>query len=151
MNQWWQMWESLFSERTCNNMIQLGLEIQGNESRVGFDGGQIQPDSRVRRSVVRWVNRDGPWIDIWDRLTELVHEANDNAFGFVIDDFQPMQFTEYVAENRGHYDWHVDIDWPSRQVVHRKLSIVVQLSKPDEYAVFSPVDFQLIRISNITT
>jgi PKHD-type hydroxylase len=41
-----------------------------------------------------------------------------------------IQYTEYPHGN-GHYDWHIDIGPAS--INHRKISIVVQLSDPEEY------------------
>ena len=41
-----------------------------------------------------------------------------------------IQYTEYFGENNGHYSWHGDI---GPNVPHRKLSIVVQLSDPEDY------------------
>ena len=41
-----------------------------------------------------------------------------------------IQYTEYLAGG-GHYDWHVDIG--PKNISHRKVSITVQLSDPNEY------------------
>ena len=43
---------------------------------------------------------------------------------------EPIQYTEYYSSG-GHYDWHTDVG--SGALSHRKVSITVQLSKPDEY------------------
>jgi PKHD-type hydroxylase len=57
-------------------------------------------------------------------------EAN-QLWGFdlhsIIDD---IQFTEYEAGG-GHYDWHIDIG--PKTISHRKISIVIQLSDPEDY------------------
>ena len=41
-----------------------------------------------------------------------------------------IQYTEYY-EDGGHYDWHMDVgNFPEN---HRKISITIQLSNPDDY------------------
>jgi predicted 2-oxoglutarate/Fe(II)-dependent dioxygenase YbiX len=44
-----------------------------------------------------------------------------------------IQFTEYHESVQGHYDWHNDVLWGDGTPVHRKLSMVIQLSDPSEY------------------
>ena len=55
-----------------------------------------------------------------------------------------IQFTEYLATENGHYNWHHDIDWQNNNGYDRKLSVTVQLSEPSEYEggnfVFDEVD-----------
>lgn len=139
MHMWWQLWEGLFSVATCEEIVKMAGDLPAIDSVVGFDSGS-KVNHGIRRSKVRWVNREERWITLWDRLTELTHMANDNAYKFDIDRFQPMQFTEYDAANEGHYDWHVDIDWTSLKGMARKLSCVVQLTDENDY---EGGDFQL--------
>ena len=67
--------------------------------------------------------------------------VNRRAFGFNLDlAYFDLQFTEYLAEEQGHYDWHIDIT-PDRlkqnpgqdSVYDRKLSVTLLLSHPDDY------------------
>ena len=62
-----------------------------------------------------------------------MEQANRNAFGFDICSVGDIQYTEYSADNKGHYNWHHDIDWNDDKAFDRKLSVTVQLSDPSEY------------------
>ena len=55
------------------------------------------------------------------------------AFNIDVDNQAEMQFTEYHAAQRGHYDWHQDVHWNGQAAADRKISITVQLSDGDDY------------------
>jgi len=59
-------------------------------------------------------------------------DANDNLWDFdLISADEKIQYTEYLAEDEGHYTWHQDIG--PGMASQRKVSITVQLSESDEY------------------
>jgi PKHD-type hydroxylase len=66
-------------------------------------------------------------------VENLFRETNGHAYGFDLQQMVSLQLTEYNEEYQGHYDWHEDLDWKSPRPFQRKLSLVVQLSRPDEY------------------
>jgi PKHD-type hydroxylase len=86
---------------------------------------------KFRKSNIKWLPFDSKWDWVIDKIMSQVVEANDTIWKFdlnsVIDN---IQYTEYEG-NGGHYDWHLDIGPGS--ISHRKISIVVQLSDPEEY------------------
>jgi PKHD-type hydroxylase len=67
------------------------------------------------------------------QMMHLVAEANRGGFGFDLTDFgESAQIARYGAAREGHFGWHSDIGagvWAAR----RKLTIVVQLSEPQDY------------------
>ena len=68
------------------------------------------------------------WLfkDIADRV------ARYNQFGFDFDVsgiYHDLQLLEYPEG--GHYDWHMDIG--PGEAAHRKLSVIIQLSNPEDY------------------
>lgn len=136
---WWQAWFAHFRPETCQGLIEAGLKIQPQPGVVRF-GADAGVDEKIRRSTIRWVNSSNKDFQaIWARLHEMVIEANDNAFGFDIDEFSELQFTEYSAESGGYYRSHIDVDWLTRSQPafrthrQRKLSLVMQLSDPASY------------------
>ena len=61
----------------------------------------------------------------------IAFDAN-QYFQTTITTLPALQFTEY--SDVGHkYDMHHDVDYNRQDGLHRKLSIVVQLSDPEEY------------------
>ena len=70
-------------------------------------------------------------IELRRRVIEFINVVNKKVYKFDLDDIEVerFQFIEYTEGS--HYDWHMDIGTglPSR----RKLSVVIQLSDPNDY------------------
>lgn len=134
MNELWQIRPGLFRKKTCESWIEKALEIEPVQGTVGHGGDAAVMDDKIRRSQLRWINRRKPFVDVWDRMIELFHEANSAAFGFNLWRLPSVQFTEYSADRGDFYGWHEDITWVRpNDFAHRKLSMVVQLSDGDSY------------------
>lgn len=77
------------------------------------------------------VTIDKKWEWVIDKIINQVTEANNTIWNFDLKSIiDSIQYTEYDG-NGGHYDWHMDIG--PGTISHRKISIVIQLSDPDEY------------------
>lgn len=132
MLQWWQYWPSHFSNLECDKLIELAEQLPVKEASVGIVNSVH--DDNVRRSKIRWIPRyDSRFFSLFMRMELLFQEGNRNAFGFDMSMFHEVQFTEYHATNEGHYDWHIDTEWSSTKLQTRKLSMVIQLSHPEDY------------------
>lgn len=83
----------------------------------------------LRTCTVRWV-RDA-WLE--DLLWTHVNQANLNGFGVNVQKRSEMQVIAYQAQDRGHYDWHHDVQWYGQSEFDRKISVTVQLSDADDY------------------
>jgi len=129
----WQMWSGLLPAETCDEIIATASLLPEIEARIGTRGG-VGVDRNVRRSEIRWIEE---WHEDFNEVRGFMKrkfdEANSNAFGVDTSFLRNIQFTKYNADNIGHYDWHEDIFWESDNVLDRKLSMVIQLSDPDEY------------------
>jgi PKHD-type hydroxylase len=99
----------------------VGATIIGDESET----------NPIRKSSIKWINHDEYSAWLYDKIIDLAMKANNKLWDFnlhsVIDS---IQYTEYYDDG-GHYDWHVDIG--PHSINHRKISITVQLSDPEEY------------------
>lgn len=119
-----------FSASECDRIIALA------RSAPLADAGLVRSvsDHRIRRADLAWLDeREGAdWV--MDRLVALVARANREAFDFALSEFaESAQIARYGAERAGHFDWHSDIG--SGPVARRrKLTVVVQLSEPADYA-----------------
>jgi PKHD-type hydroxylase len=98
---------------------------------AGTGDSNIQ-DKKIRSSKIKWIQQEDKWEWVYAKLMGMIVEANKSLWNFdlysVLDN---IQYTEYHAEDGGHYDWHQDLGpgWLSK----RKISITVQLSDPSEY------------------
>lgn len=133
MTAWWQLFAKAFSEEECANLVKYGLAHRPVQATVGH-GGKSVVDDHLRRSTVRWFDRADPNLNwFYARIEKMALQANANAFGFDVSGFFEVQFTEYNAENSGGYGWHEDLNWTKATPYDRKMSMVIQLSKPDDY------------------
>ena len=90
-----------------------------------------QSDS-LRISKVRWIQQDSKWEWLYRRLQVMIQEANDALWQFELVSMpEKIQFTEYHANEKGHYNWHQDIGTGIASC--RKVSVTVQLSGQEDY------------------
>jgi len=153
--------KSALNEDTCNKILQLGknklksngqlaetfdkraiqevnkpVEIQGEKTLSEVDEGAI-----VRNSKICWLEEQ--WL--YELLQPYLHQANEEAgWKFQWDWSESIQFTEYGLNQ--FYGWHYDggsdhlcvykkenVKNESMVGKVRKLSMTVNLSKPNEY------------------
>ncbi|MFN0115867.1 MAG: 2OG-Fe(II) oxygenase [Paracoccaceae bacterium] len=98
----------------------------------GLVGGVAGGD--IRRAELVWVDDlpDAAWAG--ERLAAIVARANRDSFGFDLTDFaESAQIARYRAEGQGHFHWHGDVG-QGPAAARRKLTVVVQLSPPGDYA-----------------
>lgn len=87
--------------------------------------------NEYRRSTIRWMHWQDSTHWIYERLGNLLNEANE-VWGFDLVGFgESIQYTEYHSEVEGTYDWHIDVG--HGMLSTRKISIVVQLDDPSSY------------------
>lgn len=133
MNSWWRCFYSAFTPNECQSIIEYAQKIPEADGAIGY-GGKTILDKGFRESTIRWMRRDDPHINwIFERMQSLMLKANSEAFGFDIQGFNEIQFTEYHSNLSGHYNWHTDNNWKKNTPYDRKLSMVIQLSNRDNY------------------
>jgi len=118
-------WEKELSDKTCDYILSFAQNIEAQKGVVGGDesGGYLVEDTRD--SNVRWIDDNF----IRNAISGFGHQANSSAWNMQIDSISSVQFTEYTKEQ--HYDWHMDTSELGPDM--RKVSVIVQLTNPDEY------------------
>ena len=91
-----------------------------------------EPSSDIRVSNIKWIPKTEEWAWVYQRLMEIALEANQKLWHFDILNVEEIQYTEYHAEESGHYNWHQDLG--PNMYSHRKISISVQMSDPSTYS-----------------
>jgi len=85
-----------------------------------------------RSSKIKWIPHEDPFIELYFKCRDYIGNQNSYHWKFDIDSgWENFQYTEYRSDTKGHYDWHVDIG--PTFASYRKLSMVIQLSNPEEY------------------
>jgi len=113
--------------KDLDHVSELAHKATTNKARVGDNRAT---DDKIRSSRIGWLNQSG-WLR--DRLYGFAEEANRRAFAFDFTRCCDIQYTEYHAEEKGHYNWHIDVSFTKDTPFDRKLSLTVQLSDPSEY------------------
>jgi PKHD-type hydroxylase len=103
--------------------------------RLGINRAQTGAGEKCldhRRSFTSWIPSNVHTAWIYERLTSAVLQNNEKYFNFDLSMIENLQFTYYNSEENGCYKAHVDPNcWKLPH--NRKLSVVIQLSNPEEY------------------
>jgi len=121
----WLLWSSALDDETCDRLIEICKKRPVQEAST-FAG-----DSDHRKTDIRWIPNEDEWQEVHNIMSSYALQAN-QTFGVSLTHLPPIQFTEY-ADVGHHYDYHHDIDWGRQDGSHRKISIVVQLTDPEDY------------------
>jgi len=122
-------WENAFTEEQLE-----WLQNKAKEATISATvGGKLQgnlPNPDVRRAELNWMYKDKESKWVFETLSSVVSSLNAEFFGFDLLGFgEAFQLTNYHEDNQGMYRWHQDFG----ANVSRKLSLVLQLSEPEEY------------------
>lgn len=130
----WQMWSGLLPAETCDEIIESAKKIPAQQGVVGLEIGKSGINDNIRRSNIHWISHDNEdFKEVFSFVERKFHEANAYAFNVDARFIPSLQFTEYDSKVVGHYDWHEDVFWESNNLYDRKLSIVIQLTDPNNY------------------
>lgn len=110
------------------------------------DSGESVTDNPVRNSDISFFewNNDLDWF--FRTINNIIGRMNDRWFGFELNGFNHFQYTEYHAESKGHYGWHMDMcmgkeNLPKNMHEPRKLSFSLCLNQ--QITDYKGGDFQI--------
>lgn len=123
-------WDDGFTDEEIERIIKYSNNKRFSEAAVGgFDGAA---PSDIRVSKVTWLDNNADTAWLYDKLAYIVRRLNGQFYQYDLYGFsEDFQFTVYEGSQKGHYDWHQDSS-PNTDIP-RKLSVVLQLSSPDDY------------------
>lgn len=117
---------------TCEEIERIkviGRRLGMNRSHTGGAGENCLDH---RRSFTSWIQSNEHTSWIYQRLADLILQNNERFFNFDLTMIENLQFTYYSSEEKGCYKTHVDpLNWKLPH--NRKLSLVMQLSDPEDY------------------
>jgi len=118
-------WEGAFTNEELDWLKNKAAQA----TQPGMAGGEIREN--IRRSEVNWLGyaEDTKWV--FKKLSHVVSSLNANYFGFDLTGLgEELQLTNYHEARQGTYKWHQDFGGFGTS---RKLSLVLQLSDPEDY------------------
>jgi PKHD-type hydroxylase len=131
----WSGDNPMLSPPECREIISIG-EASGRLTKA-YVGN---PDESRIDETIRLVDAcslsqaEVPWL--YERIAERVRLANDKYYKFdLVGLMEPVQLLRYKgnveSKENGHYGWHQD--YGNDYMANRKLSLVIQLSNPEDY------------------
>jgi PKHD-type hydroxylase len=121
--------EKGFNNQEIDNIVKLSTSLPSGHGTIA-GGGTADEISGIRKSFIRWIPQSPEYMWIYDRIAQLVTEAN-SIWKFDISSMpEAIQYTEYYDDG-GHYDWHLDIG--PDELSYRKISVTIQLSETEDY------------------
>lgn len=116
------IFESALAQPEIEAIINLAPKVEN---------GEVEGDhEEMRRSKIAWIHNEQLQMRLW----QFANIANVERFRFNVMQVSDIQYTEYHAKDKGHYDWHEDVLWLNNERdLDRKLSVTVQLSDSDDY------------------
>jgi PKHD-type hydroxylase len=147
----WVYWDGAFSDeelqKMCDYFAEQGVErgTTVGAAKPDAETGEVKidqaPNEKVRKSNVKFHNRNENTAWIYDRFNWVIQQLNEQFYGFDLYGYDTMQYTEYESVEGGKYDFHMDTIL-GQNVPHdmqtqgtRKMSIVMCLNE-------SGVDFE---------
>ncbi len=124
------VWNDGFSEIELASILSLGAS--SNLVHATIDKN-TEASPEVRNCLVSWLTptQDSAWL--FERIAFITNQLNSMFFRFDLSGiYENLQYTVYegAPDVGGHYTWHMD---RGNTGTPRKLSLVLQLSPPDEY------------------
>jgi len=123
-------WEGAFTEEELDKLQQKAKEATQEAQVGGAHGGEV--NDNIRRSELNWLSKGPECAWVFERLAHVAASLNADHFGFDLTGFgEALQLTNYHEARQGNYIWHQDF---GASGISRKLSMVLQLSDPNDYA-----------------
>ena len=114
-------WEEIIKPEECESII---AEFKDSDYIEGKVKNGLED---VRCTSIHWVD---PRHLLNRAIQSFMLEANNKFFNYAMETSETLQFGKYGVG--GKYDWHQDASIANEEKC-RKLSTIVQLSKPDDY------------------
>ena len=118
--------DQAISEKDCDEFIAKYKDAKFDEGLIDPTDLSINKNIEYRKAKVIWLgNNDLLVRALWSYVLEM----NQSFYQLNIDGYQKVQLTKYNDEC--YYEWHKDTLYNDNTT--RKLSAVLQLSKPEDY------------------
>ncbi len=119
--------EEAISKEDCDTLIKIYEDTEWCDSHVVGHGDDLIQYDNLRRSKVKWLKHNSFFTRaIWSYMLEI----NSKHLGYILTGYEEPQLTRYTVGD--YFDWHIDTLYDD-SAPPRKLSAILQLSKPEDY------------------
>ena len=133
----WCYWDGAFTDEEIQKIIDY---CESKELDIGTTYGTADKSDteKVRISKIGFHERtpDIGWI--FDKLNFILQSINEMYYGFELNGYNMFQYTTYKAEEKGKYNWHMDmlLGDRSKDYEPRKLTLTLLLNDDFEGGEF---------------
>ncbi|MEE8059719.1 MAG: 2OG-Fe(II) oxygenase [Pseudomonadales bacterium] len=121
--------EEVFSEDELSKIYEIGGRVPKDPGEV-LTARDTWGESDMRTCEIGWIDKGPDALWLYEKIAQYALIANEEMWHYDLSGFQDyLQYTIYYGDG-GHYDWHADL---GAEVCNRKITVVLQLSKPEEY------------------
>lgn len=127
--------EGVFTNQECDLIVDYNLNKHKDrleKAKIFVKSAEENPlDRSIRESMISFMPNDDPEMKwLFQKMTDVVNNVNEKAFGYDLIALETLQFTHYNSKTKGFYTRHTDI---SDGLLSRKLSCTLQLTDGDSY------------------
>jgi PKHD-type hydroxylase len=126
-------WDDVFTDQEIDEMCHYFSQHEVQQATIMSKDTPL--NEKIRRSKVKFFDRDEITFPIFDKLNQTIENLNDRFYNFILNGYECFQYTEYDAHEEGEYNFHMDTCFGSKKDIDmyetRKLSLVMCLNQPD--------------------
>lgn len=125
------VWRKGFTDEELDFITTTGDALGHGKATIAGAKRDDKYDS-VRIAQTAWIGHNPKTAWLYERLMQIGGYLNNLVYRLDVTGItETLQYTVYDSAEGGHYDWHVDHG--AVTPVPRKLSLVLQLSDPEDY------------------
>lgn len=122
-------WDDAFSASELSDIRRIGDALPKQPATVN---STLDEDPVIRTTDISWISLSQETAFIYDKLGYVARMLNGQFFNLDITGFvEDFQYATYNSTSQDKYDWHMDKG--NINAAPRKLSLVLQLTDPEEY------------------
>jgi PKHD-type hydroxylase len=129
-------WQDTFSDAEIDSIVKLGIAQGLEESTINSGGNTSNQivNLETRTCKINWMYNIPEYKWIFERIEKTLITLNNQYYKYIVDQFEPFQFTSYNSSRKEFYGKHTDCSLGAMDPsTSRKLSVTLQLSDPDDY------------------
>lgn len=123
-------WDGFLTTQEINYLLNVDNWANTRQAQIG---SEFTINRNIRSAKISWLELTDQNKEIWDKISRVIAEVNSRYFHFDLTGlYESIQLGIYSAEDKGHYDWHIDT-FTANKGVPRKLTMVLLLSDPSDF------------------
>jgi PKHD-type hydroxylase len=138
--------ESAFSKEEVDLIVASLRDGEKEQGQIGTIEAEAETLLKFRSSRVSFINYSKEYSWLFNKFNKIIQNVNEEYYNFDLNGYDFVQYSEYLANEKGHYDYHIDlmmdmIPQKDYDFLYRKLSFSLCLNQ--QGADYSGGDFKI--------